>query len=90
MLASLTLLPALLGFAGERIELTRWRGLIAALFVALGLVGVGLKVPALSAAFLLAVVVLIARALRQPAEAARCPAARRSRAARPPRTGGAG
>ena len=30
VLASLTLLPALLGFAGERIERTRWRGLVAA------------------------------------------------------------
>ncbi len=26
-IASLTLLPALLGFAGNRVELTRWRGL---------------------------------------------------------------
>ena len=26
-IASLTLLPALLGFAGDRVELTRWRGL---------------------------------------------------------------
>ena len=34
MVASLTLLPALLGFAGDRIEVTRWRGLIAAGFVA--------------------------------------------------------
>ncbi len=39
-IASLTLLPALLGFAGERVEVTRWRGLIAALLVATGLVGV--------------------------------------------------
>ena len=31
LVASLTLLPALLGFAGERVELTRRRGLIAAL-----------------------------------------------------------
>ena len=34
--ASLTLLPALLGFAGQRIELTRWRGLVAAMLIALG------------------------------------------------------
>jgi RND superfamily putative drug exporter len=60
VLASLTLLPALLGFAGEKIEKTRWRGLIAATLVAVGLVGVGLKVPALSVAFVLAIVVLIA------------------------------
>ena len=58
--ASLTLLPALLGFAGHRIELTRWRGLVAAMLIALGLVGVGLHVPALSVAFLVAIVVLIA------------------------------
>ena len=30
MVASLTLLPALLGFAGTRVEVTRWRGLVAA------------------------------------------------------------
>ncbi|HEX5613872.1 MAG TPA: MMPL family transporter, partial [Acidimicrobiia bacterium] len=38
VLASLTLLPALLGFAGERIERTRWLGLIAAGLVAIALV----------------------------------------------------
>ena len=43
VLASITLLPALLGFAGTNIERTRWRGLIAAGFVALALVGAGLK-----------------------------------------------
>ena len=45
--ASITLLPALLGFAGDKIERTRWRGLVAAAFVALGLVGAGLEQPAL-------------------------------------------
>jgi RND superfamily putative drug exporter len=45
--ASITLLPALLGFAGDNIERTKWRGLIAAGFVALALVGAGLEVPAL-------------------------------------------
>jgi RND superfamily putative drug exporter len=35
--ASLTLLPALLGFAGVRTELTRWRGLIGASVIALGM-----------------------------------------------------
>jgi len=58
--ASLTLLPALLGFAGHRIELTRRRGLIAASLVALGLVGVGLKFMPLAVAFLIAILVLIA------------------------------
>src|SRR5262245_48841449 len=48
VLASVTLLPALLGFAGEKIERTRWRGLVAAAFVAFGLVGLGLGVPALA------------------------------------------
>jgi putative drug exporter of the RND superfamily len=46
--ASLTLLPALLGFAGERVEVTRWRGLIAALLVATGLVGVAIAFPPLA------------------------------------------
>ncbi len=61
MIASLTLLPALLGFAGSRIELTRWRGLIAAGLVALALIGVGLGIPALIVVTLpLAVIVLLA------------------------------
>ena len=58
--ASLTLLPALLGFAGHRIELTRWRGLIAAGLVAVALVGVGLKLTPLTLALPLAAIVLIA------------------------------
>ncbi|MGZ8581626.1 MAG: MMPL family transporter, partial [Actinomycetota bacterium] len=59
--ASLTLLPALLGFAGERVEVTRWRGLIAALLVAAGLVGVALTIQPLALVGLaLAAVVLVA------------------------------
>jgi RND superfamily putative drug exporter len=59
--ASLTLLPALLGVAGERIELTRRRGLIAAGLIAIALVGVGLGIPALIVVTLpVAVVVLLA------------------------------
>ena len=46
--ASITLLPALLGFAGHNIERTKWRGLVAAGWVALALVGAGLKSPAIS------------------------------------------
>jgi RND superfamily putative drug exporter len=58
-IASLTLLPALLGFAGERVEVTRWRGLIAALLVAGGLVGVALTIQPLAVVGLaLAAVVL--------------------------------
>jgi RND superfamily putative drug exporter len=48
VVASVTLLPALLGFAGERIERTKWRGLVASGFVAVGLVGAGLKIPELA------------------------------------------
>ncbi|MBW8825852.1 MAG: MMPL family transporter [Acidobacteria bacterium] len=60
VLASLTLLPALLAFAGERIELTRRRGLIAAGLVAVALVGIGLKITPLVVALPLALVVLVA------------------------------
>jgi RND superfamily putative drug exporter len=60
LVASLTLLPALLGFAGQRVETTRWRGLIAAGLVALALVGVGLNVGAFVIGLPLAVVVLLA------------------------------
>jgi RND superfamily putative drug exporter len=42
MVTSLTLLPALLGLAWERLELTRWRGLLTAGFVAIALLGAGL------------------------------------------------
>ena len=45
LVASLTLLPALLGFAGHRVEVTRWRGLIAAGLAALALVFFGLSLP---------------------------------------------
>jgi RND superfamily putative drug exporter len=60
VVASLTLLPALLGFAQHRIELTRRRGLIAAALIALGLVGVGLKLTPLTFAMPLALAVLVA------------------------------
>ena len=68
--ASLTLLPALLGFAGEQIETTRRRGLIAAGLVAVALVGVGLGITPLAVGAPLAVMVLVAslavRPLRRP------------------------
>lgn len=44
MVASTTLLPALLGFAGLRVEMTRWRGLVAAGFFAVALLGLGLGI----------------------------------------------
>jgi RND superfamily putative drug exporter len=58
--ASLTLLPALLALAGDRIELTRWRGLISAGLAAVALVGMGLKVTPLMIGLPLAIIVLIA------------------------------
>ena len=58
VIASLTLLPALLGFSGTNIEKTKWRGLVAAGFVALGLVGVGLEFAPLMIGFPLAVLTL--------------------------------
>ncbi len=57
--ASLTLLPALLGFAGMNVERTRWRGLLAASLVAVGLVGVGLDLAPLMIGFPLALVVFV-------------------------------
>ena len=49
MITSITLLPPLLGFAGERVEVTRWRGLIVAGFVAVALFGIGIGVAAVAA-----------------------------------------
>lgn len=43
IVASITLLPAVLGFAGRRIEIIRWRGIIAAVFVSAAMFAVGLK-----------------------------------------------
>ena len=60
MIASVTLLPAILGFAGHRVEITRWRGIIAASLVAIGLFGVGLGFGPLIVALPLAAAVLIA------------------------------
>ena len=60
MIASITLLPALLAFAGRRIEVTRWRGIIAAGLLAVALLGVGLGIQPLLLGAPLAVVVLIA------------------------------
>ncbi|MGI9611402.1 MAG: MMPL family transporter [Acidimicrobiales bacterium] len=48
MISSVTLLPALLGFAQDRVEVTRWRGLIMAGFAALAILGLGIGFPQLS------------------------------------------
>ncbi|WP_083914585.1 MMPL family transporter, partial [Ilumatobacter nonamiensis] len=47
MVASVTLLPALIGFAKDRVEITRYRGLIMAGGASLALLGVGIGVPVL-------------------------------------------
>ncbi|MFP3901010.1 MAG: MMPL family transporter [Acidimicrobiia bacterium] len=61
MLASITLLPALMGFVAERIEVTRWRGIIAAGGVSVALIGVAFSVPAMAFAGLgLALFVVLA------------------------------
>ena len=66
MITSILLLPALLGFARERVEVTRWRGLIAAGFVAVALFGIGIGIPALTAvgAGLAALTLLVSFAVR--------------------------
>ncbi|NNE73894.1 MAG: MMPL family transporter, partial [Acidimicrobiales bacterium] len=59
MLASLTLLPAMLGFVDDRLEITRWRGLVAAGLVSVALLGAGLSLQPLLFAGPLAVLVLL-------------------------------
>ncbi len=60
MIVSVTLLPALLGFVGQRLETSRWRGVTAAGLISVGLLGVGLSIGPLILAFPAAVVVLAA------------------------------
>ena len=59
LIASLTLLPALLGFASDHVELTRVRGLIAAGLVAVAALGIGLGITPLAVGVPLAAVVLL-------------------------------
>jgi putative drug exporter of the RND superfamily len=59
MVASVTLLPALLGFTGDKLEVSRWRGVVAAGLVAVSLVGIGLGLPPLAAGIPLALLVLL-------------------------------
>jgi putative drug exporter of the RND superfamily len=60
MIASVTLLPAFLGFAKHRVEVTRWRGLIAAGLVAIALLGLGLGIQPLLVGAPLAAIVIMA------------------------------
>ncbi len=66
MISSLTLVPALLALAQERIEVTRWRGLVAAGLVAVALLGAGIGFPPLAAggAILAAATLLVSFAVR--------------------------
>ena len=66
MISSVTLLPALLGLAQERVEVTRWRGLVTAGFVAVALFGAGTGLAPLAAggAILAAVTLLASFAIR--------------------------
>jgi RND superfamily putative drug exporter len=43
LVASITLLPALIGLAHTKMEITRWRGLVTAAWVAVAALGAGLK-----------------------------------------------
>ena len=61
LLASITLLPALLAVSHGKLEVTRWRGLIAAGFAAVGLAGAGLSIAPLAlAGFGLFIVTILA------------------------------
>jgi putative drug exporter of the RND superfamily len=60
MVTSLTLLPALIGLTHRRLEVTRWRGLVAAALTAVALLGAGLGLAPLAAAGVLLAVLTLA------------------------------
>ncbi len=67
LIASITLLPALLGLFHSKVEVTRWRGLLTAGFVALALLGLGLGLPTLaSIGGVLALAMLVASLFLRP------------------------
>ncbi|MEX1037750.1 MAG: MMPL family transporter [Acidimicrobiia bacterium] len=66
MVASVTLLPALIGLAGNRIQITRWGGLIGSLLVAIALGGVALDIAVLRFAAVIALLVVIAGRFQGP------------------------
>jgi putative drug exporter of the RND superfamily len=65
MLVSVTLLPALLGLAGDRIEITRIRGLIAVISIALFLLGVGLHLSIAPVFLIVGLLTLVVGAILQ-------------------------
>jgi len=60
MIASVTLVPALIGLAGDRIQVTHRSGLLASALVALAMVGIALDIPVLRVGIVLAIIVVIA------------------------------
>ncbi|HSJ33434.1 MAG TPA: MMPL family transporter [Acidimicrobiia bacterium] len=66
MIASVTLLPALIGLAGQRIQITRWSGLVGSLLVGVALVGIALDLTILRLGAVAAVVVVVAGRFRGP------------------------
>ncbi len=60
MVSSITLLPAALGLVRERVNVTRWRGIIAASLVAVALLGLGLSIQPFLIGLPLAIVVVVA------------------------------
>ncbi len=74
MLASITLLPALIGLAGEAIEITRWRGLLMAGAIAIGILGAGLGRPTVFLVGVVAALVLLVLSFFVPKLKERVPA----------------
>ena len=67
MLASVTLLPALLGLARHKVEVTRWRGVIALGLAAVALFFFGLKQPKVGGPFIVLTVLTIVAGFFLPA-----------------------
>ena len=65
--ATMTLLPALLGFAGKRINITRWRGVLAAGALSVAFFGFGIKIKALGLAGIAVAAVVLAAGMVVPA-----------------------
>ena len=86
MAGSVTLLPAVIGLLGDRIHTTRVRGMAAAALIAIALLGFGTGFRPLLAGIPAAVIVLVAGAIRIPANPLR--RALRPREAKPLRETG--
>ncbi len=60
MVSSVSLLPAALGLVREKVNVTRWRGMIAAGFISIALLGLGLSIQPFLIGLPLALVIAIA------------------------------